>query len=171
VSEPLWAPWRMEYVLSKREGGCVFCGHAAADETTFAEEHVLVATEEAFVVLNKYPFAAGHLLVIPRRHAGELETLSAAEHDALFRLTRDAAVRLRRAVSAQGLNIGLNLGKSAGAGIGEHLHVHIVPRWDGDTNFMPVLADVRVMPQHLQQTFRHLYPFFLDIPGRRAKTP
>jgi len=171
MSEPLWAPWRMEYVLAKRDGECVFCAHAEADETLFAEQHVLVATEHAYVVLNKYPFSAGHLLVVPRRHAGELEMLSETEHDALFRLTRDAAIRLRRAVSAQGLNIGVNLGKSAGAGIGEHIHVHIVPRWDGDTNFMPVLADVRVMPQHLQATFRHLHPFFLDIPGRRAKTP
>jgi ATP adenylyltransferase len=161
----------MEYILSKKEGGCIFCGYAQADESQFAEDGVLVANEEAYVVLNKYPFAAGHLLVVPRRHAGELEALSEPEHDALFRLTREAAIRLKRAVSAQGLNIGLNLGKSAGAGIGEHLHAHIVPRWDGDTNFMPVLADVRVMPQHLQATFRHLYPFFLDIPGRRAKNP
>jgi ATP adenylyltransferase len=161
----------MEYILSKKEGGCIFCTHAEADETVFAQEHVLVATDHALVLLNKFPFAAGHLLVIPRRHAGALETLSDVEYDALFRLTRDASTRLRRAVSAQGLNVGLNLGKSAGGSIGEHLHVHIVPRWDGDTNFMPVIADVRVMPQHLQTTFRHLYPFFLDIPGRRAKTP
>jgi ATP adenylyltransferase len=161
----------MEYILSKKEGACIFCTHAEADETVFAQEHVLVATDHALVLLNKYPFAAGHLLVIPRRHAGELETLSDVEYDALFRLTRDASTRLRRAVSAHGLNVGLNLGKSAGGSIGEHLHVHIVPRWDGDTNFMPVLADVRVMPQHLHTTFRHLYPFFLDIPGRRAKTP
>jgi ATP adenylyltransferase len=161
----------MEYILSKKEGGCIFCTYAEADEVVFAREHVLVATDEAFVLLNKYPFAAGHLLVVPRRHVGELELLSDVEHDALFRLTRDAATRLRRAVSCQGLNVGLNLGKSAGASLGEHLHVHIVPRWDGDTNFMPVLADVRVMPQHLQATFQHLYPFFLDIPGRRAGRP
>jgi ATP adenylyltransferase len=159
----------MEYILSKKEGGCIFCAYAAADPTTFAEEYVLVATEHAYVVLNKYPFAAGHLLVVPRRHEGELELLTDAEHDALFRLTRSAASRLRRAVSAQGLNVGINLGKAAGAGIGEHLHVHIVPRWEGDTNFMPVLADVRVMPQHLAATFHHLYPFFVDIPGHRAK--
>jgi ATP adenylyltransferase len=160
----------MEYILSKKEGGCIFCAYAAADPTMFAEEHVLVATEHAYVVLNKYPFAAGHLLVVPRRHEGELEMLTDVEHDALFRLTRGAASRLRRAVSAQGLNVGINLGKAAGAGIGEHLHVHIVPRWEGDTNFMPVLADVRVMPQHLAATFRHLHPFFVDIPGHRAKT-
>ena len=94
MSEPLWAPWRMEYILSKKEGGCIFCTHAEADETVFAQEHVLVATDHALVLLNKYPFAAGHLLVIPRRHAGELETLSDVEFDALFRLTRDASTRL-----------------------------------------------------------------------------
>lgn len=161
----------MDYILHKKGGECIFCAYATAEESTFSEQHVLVATEHAYVVLNKYPFAAGHLLVVPRRHVGELENLDGDEFDALFRLTREAASRLKRAVSAQGLNVGVNLGKSAGAGIGEHIHVHIVPRWEGDTNFMPVLADVRVMPQHLTSTFRHLHPFFLDIPGRRAKTP
>jgi ATP adenylyltransferase len=161
----------MEYILAKKEGGCIFCDYAAADESTFVEANVLLATDDAYVMLNRYPFAAGHLLVVPRRHEAELDGLDGREHDALFRLVRDAASRLRRAVSAQGLNVGLNLGKEAGAGIGEHLHVHIVPRWEGDTNFMPVVADVRVMPQHLGATFRHLYPFFADIPGRRAKAP
>jgi ATP adenylyltransferase len=161
----------MEYVLAKKEGGCVFCAYARADESSFAEDHVLLANDDAYVVLNRYPFAAGHLLVVPRCHEGELENLGEREHDALFQLVRDAAMRLRKAVSAQGVNIGLNLGKAAGAGIGEHLHVHIVPRWDGDTNFMPVVADVRVMPQHLGATFRHLHPFFADLPGRRAKAP
>jgi ATP adenylyltransferase len=161
----------MEYILSKKQGGCIFCEYASADESTFAEAKILVATDEAYVVLNRYPFAAGHLLVVPRRHQAELDDLDEREHDALFRLVRDATSRLRKAVSAQGVNVGLNLGKAAGAGIGEHLHVHLVPRWDGDTNFMPVVADVRVMPQHLGATFRHLYPFFADIPGRRAKAP
>jgi ATP adenylyltransferase len=159
----------MEYILSKKESGCIFCDYAITDESAFPDAHILVANEEAYVVLNRYPFAAGHLLIVPRRHEAELENLTDQEHDALFRLTRDAASRLKKAVSAQGVNIGLNLGKAAGAGIGEHLHVHVVPRWEGDTNFMPVVADVRVMPQHLAATFRHLSPFFADIPGHRAK--
>jgi ATP adenylyltransferase len=159
----------MEYILSKKEGGCIFCDYAALDASRFADDHVLVATEDAYVVLNRYPFAAGHLLVVPRRHEAELESLSEREHDALFRLTRDAASRLKKAVSAQGINVGVNLGKAAGAGIGEHLHVHVVPRWEGDSNFMPVVADVRVMPQHLAATFHHLLPFFADVPGRLAK--
>jgi len=159
----------MEYVLSKKQGGCIFCAYASTDESQMAEALVLVATEQAYVVLNKYPFAAGHLLVVPRRHLAGLEDLTEAEHDALFRLTRDAVTRLKKAVSAQGVNVGLNLGPAAGAGIAEHLHVHIVPRWEGDTNFMPVVADLRIMPQHLSATFKHLHPFFADIPGRRAE--
>jgi len=159
----------MEYILAKREGGCIFCSYAQTDESMFADALVLVATEHAYVVLNRYPFAAGHLLVVPTRHEAELENLTEEEHDALFRLTRDAAQRLKRSVSAQGINVGINLGKAAGAGLGEHVHVHVVPRWEGDTNFMPVVADVRVMPQYLGATFRHLHPFFGDIPGRRAK--
>jgi ATP adenylyltransferase len=161
----------MEYVLSKKEGGCIFCQYAAADEPGFAEAGILVANDHAYVVLNRYPFAAGHLLVVPRRHQAELDDLDDREHDALFRLVRDATSRLRKAVSAEGVNVGINLGKAAGAGIGEHLHIHVVPRWEGDTNFMPVVADVRVMPQHLAATYHHLYPFFADIPGRRAKAP
>src|SRR5689334_6102805 len=159
----------MEYILAKKEGGCIFCDYARAEESAFPEALILVATDDSYVMLNRYPFAAGHLLVVPKRHEAELHDLTEHEHDALFRLVREAATRLRRAVSAQGVNVGINLGKAAGAGIGEHLHVHIVPRWDGDTNFMPVVADVRVMPQHLGATLRHLYPFFADIPGRRAR--
>jgi ATP adenylyltransferase len=171
VNEPLWAPWRMEYILSPKASGCVFCAYAKADENAFAESHILVATEHAFVVLNKYPFAAGHILVVPMRHEAALDALSEEEADGLFRLTRAATTCLCRAVSPGGLNVGINLGRAAGAGIAEHLHAHIVPRWDGDTNFMPVIADVRVMPEHLAATFRHLYPSFLSIPGRHAKEP
>jgi ATP adenylyltransferase len=171
VSDVLWAPWRMDYILSPKEGGCVFCAYAHEEERAFAESHILVATDHAFVVLNKYPFAAAHLLVVPTRHEASLENLSDDEADGLFRVTRVAAACLRRAVSPGGLNIGLNLGRAAGAGIAEHLHAHIVPRWEGDTNFMPVVADVRVMPQYLAATFRHLYPFFASIKGRRAKEP
>src|SRR6478672_4042191 len=122
----------MEYILSDRKAtGCIFCAYANVEENAMRDSLVLVATEHAYIILNRYPFAAGHLLVVPRRHAGALDELSGDEHDAMFRLTRDAAARLKRAVGAQGLNIGINLGRSAGAGIAEHLHVHVVPRWDG----------------------------------------
>jgi ATP adenylyltransferase len=171
VSDVIWAPWRMDYILAPKAGGCVFCEYAKADESAFAESTILVATEHTFVVLNKYPFAAGHLLVVPMRHQSALEQLTDEEADDLFRLTRAATAALKRAVAPGGLNVGLNLGRAAGAGIAEHLHAHIVPRWDGDTNFMPVIADVRVMPQNLAATYRHLYPFFAGIQGRRAREP
>jgi ATP adenylyltransferase len=167
VSDPLWAPWRMEYILSKKEGGCVFCAYAKAADHALADAHVLAATAHAYVVLNRYPFAAGHLLVIPNRHESTLERLPLEEYEALMRLAREAAIRLRSAVGCQGMNVGINLGQAAGAGIAEHLHVHVVPRWEGDTNFMPVIADVRVMPQHLTATYQHLITYFRDLPGSR----
>ena len=167
VSEPIWAPWRMEWILGKKDRSrCVFCEMSAASEELHRELLVLHAGAHAFVVLNRYPFASGHLMVVPHVHAGDLGELDGAVHDATFRLVREAAARLRAAVRAEGLNVGINLGEAAGAGIAEHLHVHVVPRWNGDTNFMPVLADVRVMPQHLDDTWRHLRPFFADLPGR-----
>lgn len=164
MASPIWAPWRMEYILGpKTDGGCIFC--AFPERNRHAEDLVLCTTNEAFVCLNKYPFAAGHLLVVPRRHAGDFGDLGEEESDALFRLLRATVARLRRATNAQGINVGFNLGKAAGAGIAEHLHAHVVPRWDGDTNFMPVLADVRVMPEHLKDTYQRLAPHFQDLAG------
>jgi ATP adenylyltransferase len=161
----------MEYILSDKKGQpCPFCAYASAPESELRKSLVLVAAAHAFVVLNRYPFVAGHLLVVSNRHVSDIQDLSEAEHDALFRLVRDTAKRLSLAVRCQGVNIGINLGPVAGAGIAEHLHVHIVPRWSGDTNFMPVIADVRVMPQHLDATFERLAPHFADVPGRRAGT-
>jgi ATP adenylyltransferase len=150
----------MEYILAPKGGACVFCAMADADPARMRENLVLCVTEAAFVVLNRYPFTAGHLLVLPKRHVPDLSSLPDDEHDALFRLVRESAARLTRAVGAQGLNIGMNLGEVAGAGLAEHVHVHIVPRWGGDTNFMPVVADVRVMPQYLTDTYERLAPHF-----------
>lgn len=169
MQQRLWAPWRMEYILAKGgRNACVFCECAKAPEADFRERLILVANEHASVLLNRYPFAAGHLLVVPHQHTAKLDDLSDEVYDALFRLVREASRRLGVAVGATAFNIGLNLGEAAGAGIAEHLHVHIVPRWPGDTNFMPVLADMRVMPQHLDTTFQRLAPHFADLPGRRA---
>lgn len=114
-------------------------------------------------MLNRYPFTAGHLLIVPHRHVDTLEALDAETCNALFTLVREAAIRLRRAVRAEGLNIGFNLGAVAGAGIAEHLHAHVVPRWAGDTNFLPVLADTRVVPQALDETLATLIPFFAEL--------
>lgn len=162
----------MEYILAKKDrSSCIFCEYPSAGEAHLREHLVLVTNDDGAILLNRYPFAAGHLLVVPRAHVASLDALSAESYDALFRLVREAAKRLRAAVGAEGLNIGLNLGEAAGAGLAEHLHVHIVPRWHSDTNFMPVLADVRVMPQYLDDTFQRLYPHFADLPGRRAPSP
>lgn len=164
MSDPLWAPWRIEYILAKkRPGGCVFCVDSGAVESELADRLVVAQTPRALVMLNRFPFAAGHLLVIPRRHASELEDLTGPDHEALFGLVRESVVRLKRALACTGVNVGINLGETAGAGIAEHLHVHIVPRWAGDTNFMPVIADTRVVPQALADTRRHLAGFFADL--------
>lgn len=167
MGNPLWAPWRMDYVLSPKDTiGCIFCGVAQMSEEERRERLVVCVTDRAFVVLNRFPFAAGHLLVVPHAHADGVEGISAEDYDALFWLVRESVVRLREAVRAEGLNVGCNLGAAAGAGIAAHLHVHIVPRWSGDTNFMPVLADTRVVPQTLKATCAHLEPFFTDVRGR-----
>lgn len=167
MGHPLWAPWRMEYILGKKGGSCVFCHVDAADPEELRARLVVCDTSHAFVILNRYPFSASHLLVVPHRHASSLDELSLDDYRALFDLVREATTRLRRAVRPDGINVGINLGAPAGAGIAEHLHVHIVPRWNGDTNFMPVLADTRVIPQALDATLDQLRPFFTDLPGAR----
>ncbi len=167
MSEPLWAPWRMEYVLGpKQRDQCVFCVAASADDAELSRRLVVAATSTTVVMLNRYPFAAGHLLVLPRRHVSDLEDLTEEEHRDLHDTTRSSVRRLKRAVRCEGLNVGMNLGAAAGAGIAEHLHVHVVPRWAGDTNFMPVVGGARVVPQALDETRRHLATHFADLtPG------
>ena len=162
----------MDYILApKGEGPCVFCGIDTAGSAELEARYVVCRGADAFVILNRYPFAAGHLLVIPYGHHGELEALSAEAYDGLFRLARAASERLRAALRPQGMNLGMNLGTVAGAGVAEHLHVHLVPRWGGDTNFMPVLADTRVIPQALEETLRVLRPHFADLDvGPRARS-
>jgi ATP adenylyltransferase len=165
MAERLWAPWRMEYILGPKGGPCIFCDFASAPRETYREKLILLVQPLALVCLNKYPFAAAHLLVAPRAHAADVADLPPEDYDATMRLVRDAVVRLRRATHAEGVNVGINLGRAAGAGIEEHLHAHAVPRWSGDSNFMPVVADVRVMPEHLDQTWQRLVPYFADLPG------
>ncbi len=155
----------MEYILATKQGACIFCDFATAAPAAFREKLVLLVQPGALVCLNRYPFAAGHLLVAPRRHVSALGELPPEEYDAVMRLVRDVATRLHHATGAEGLNVGLNLGKAAGAGIADHLHAHVVPRWNGDVNFMPALADVRVMPEHLDATWVRLAPLLADLPG------
>jgi ATP adenylyltransferase len=150
----LWAPWRLEYIQSADEQeGCVFCrAHGLGD----ADGLVVHRGERAFVVLNKYPYASGHLMIAPVRHVGSLGELEKAEALEVHELAATAVELLTSSLGAQGFNLGWNLGRIAGAGVVDHVHEHVVPRWAGDTNFMPVLADVKVMPEALEATRRKL---------------
>lgn len=162
--KPLWAPWRMEYILgADRPEGCIFCDKPAAGPEHHRENLILVTRPRAFVMMNRYPYTNGHLLVAPRTHVPLPTDLEAEDHDALWALVRDAVGALRRSLHPEGLNVGINLGRCAGAGIEPHLHVHVVPRWSGDTNFMPVIGDLRVVPEYLHETYARLLPQFAGL--------
>jgi ATP adenylyltransferase len=156
--ERLWSPWRMEYIEAARDDatdeGCPFCALADGDERTLAR------TELAFVTLAKYPYNPGHLLILPARHTGDVEDVTPPEHAAIAVLLQRSIRALRSTSEPGGFNVGLNLGRTAGAGIPDHLHWHVVPRWGGDTNFMPVVGQTRVLPQLLEDTFAKLKPAF-----------
>lgn len=154
----LWAPWRMEYIAGLTDAeptGCFLCRYCAAPAED-REHHVLWRTERTLVLLNRYPYTSGHLLVAPAAHVPVLDQLPEATLAELTLKLRDAARVLTEALRPQGLNIGMNLGRCAGAGLPDHLHWHIVPRWSGDTNFMPVIGDVRVIPESIAQTAEKL---------------
>jgi ATP adenylyltransferase len=152
--ERLWAPWRLEYVQhADEQGGCVFCTAAGGDDQ---EGLVVHRGERAFALLNRYPYSSGHLMVAPYRHGSGFDSLDEVEALEVHRLAVQAIEALQSVYSPDGFNVGWNLGRIAGAGIVDHGHVHVVPRWSGDTNFMPVLADVRVIPEHLTETRRRL---------------
>jgi ATP adenylyltransferase len=153
VPKPLWAPWRLEYVQQADElDRCIFCE---------PEEELLVHRgPQALIVLNKYPYSSGHLLVAPHRHLGDFGLLSDEEALAVHRLAAQGVEALRAEYAPHGHNLGWNLGRVAGAGIEDHVHLHVVPRWNGDTSFMPVLADVKVLPEALERTAERLRPHF-----------
>ena len=152
--ERIWAPWRIEYVLMEKPERCIFCEKPG--ENKDARNYILYRGEKNFIIMNSYPYNPGHLLVTPYRHVGNLEELTEEERNEHFELVSRSIIALREAFNPAGFNIGSNLGKVAGAGIDDHFHSHIVPRWQGDTNFMPVLADVRVLPQALADTYQAL---------------
>jgi ATP adenylyltransferase len=146
----LWAPWRLEYIKSADEdSGCVFCAAVEGDD---AAGLVLSRGEQTIALLNKYPYASGHFMVAPVRHVGEFGDLMEDEVLELHRMASSGMGALAQIYSPQGYNAGWNLGRIAGAGIVDHVHLHVVPRWAGDTNFMPVLADTKVLPEHLEET-------------------
>ncbi|MCP4368922.1 MAG: HIT domain-containing protein [Deltaproteobacteria bacterium] len=151
----VWAPWRIEYILSEKEESCIFC-----DALSNKDELTLFKGEITMAMMNKYPYINGHILVAPVRHLSSLDELNNEEMKSLL-ITVDKSVGIiKKAMNPDGFNVGLNLGKVAGAGVEEHLHFHIVPRWFGDTNALTVFADVRVIPEHLQTTYTNLKVYF-----------
>jgi ATP adenylyltransferase len=160
MSETLWAPWRMEYILSQKPDGCVFCQAAEQTSGTDDDNYVVHRGTSAFIIMNRFPYTHAHLLVVPNKHADRLEQLSDAARRELMDLWVVAQRLVIETFHPQGVNLGMNLGQAAGAGIESHLHAHIVPRWSGDTNFMPMLADTRVMPEHIAQTHQKLKSVF-----------
>ena len=152
--EQIWAPWRLQYIQqADAQEGCVFCNALAAGDE---ESLVIRRGERAFVLLNRFPYTAGHLMVAPVRHVGEFGELDGDEALEVHRFAAVAIGALAAVMAPHGYNLGWNLGRVAGAGVTDHVHQHVVPRWNGDTNFMPVLADVKVIPEFLADTRRKL---------------
>ena len=154
----VWAPWRISYILSKKQKGCIFCIKKTSGYKK--RNYILAESKHSFVILNKYPYTAGHLMVVPKKHIPDLESLKDEELTDFFTLVRSASIALKKAIKPEGLNIGANLGKAAGAGIEAHLHFHIVARWDGDHNFMPIIGDTMVIPEQIKKTYEKLLPYF-----------
>ena len=160
----LWAPWRMAYINEDaKDAGCIFSSLYRQDDQRAAL--VLAQTNHSVVMMNKYPYNNGHLLLAPKRHENNPDKLPSEEFIDLNEALRRSIEIVRSAFHPGGINLGMNLGKCAGAGIEDHLHWHIVPRWEGDVNFMPVIAETRVMPQHLLDSYDRLQPFFRELVG------
>ena len=154
----MWAPWRMDYILADKDDRCVFC-----DALGQKDDLTLYKGDTTLVVMNKFPYINGHLLAAPVRHVAGLDELDPDEaRDLLITVDRSVAI-LKQVMAPEGFNVGLNLGRVAGAGVEQHLHFHIVPRWSGDVNALTVFADVRVIPEHLQQTYNNLKPCFDEL--------
>lgn len=151
IMKQLWAPWRMDFIERDKPSGCVFCLAAASKND---KENLVVHREkDCFVILNKYPYNNGHLMIVPYLHTNDFSRMPKAIAGAMVELAQSCISRLENFYAPGGFNLGMNLGEAAGAGIRDHLHLHIVPRWIGDTNFMPVLADTKSMPQHLYRSY------------------
>ena len=163
----LWSPWRLEYVTSgEAKTGCVFCLSADTPRPPDSDSLIVFKGSTSYVILNLYPYNNGHVMVVPYRHVATLGGLTAAELQEIGVLTQRAEAALTEAYQPHGLNIGINLGKSAGAGILEHLHVHVVPRWSGDTNFMTTVGEMRVLPEELGASAARLRPIFQNLSSR-----
>ncbi len=154
----IWAPWRMQYILSPKPPGCIFCEMLREDSDR--DNLILKRWDNTFVVMNRFPYTNGHLLVLPYTHVSSLEGLTPALIGEMMELTQYSVDCINRAFRPDGFNVGINLGKVAGAGIEEHLHIHVVPRWAGDVSFMTIQDEVRVISEHLLDTFDKLHRVF-----------
>jgi len=159
--EHLWAPWRMDYIRSKKGQGCIFCVPLSTEGDS--QKLILYRGQNSVMIMNRFPYSCGHLMVAPLRHTGDLEGLPPEELGDLLTVMKKAVSLLKRAFSPQGFNIGMNIGQVAGAGIVDHLHIHVVPRWSGDTNFMPIIADTIVVPEYLETTYHKLISVLEDM--------
>ncbi len=156
----LWAPWRIDYVAGEKPEGCILC--QKLQQETDENNYILYRGEHSFIILNTFPYNSGHLMVVPHNHVGRLVDLSPAQIAEMMQLTQVCIQVLREALSADGINLGMNIGAAAGAGIDDHVHMHIVPRWQGDTNYMTVMAQTRVVPQSLTETAQQLRPLIVQ---------
>ncbi len=154
----VWAPWRIQYILGKKGKSCFLCIRKSKG---YRRRHLILAeTDHSHVLLNKYPYTSGHLMVVTRRHVADLSGMTDEELTDFFKLVRFSVNAMKKALKPDGVNIGANLGKAAGAGADDHFHFHVVARWNGDNNFMPVIGDTMVMPEHLEKTYDRLEPYF-----------
>jgi len=162
MTERLWSPWRMAYIRGGvNDGdGCIFCDLPAEGTDRDEANHLLARGELTFVLLNAFPYNPGHLMVAPYRHVGRYGELTAGELAEMMAFAGTAIGALEEGSGAHGFNLGMNLGQVAGAGIADHLHLHLVPRWGGDTNFMPIVGQTKVLPELLDETYRRLRPRF-----------
>ena len=169
----IWAPWRIQYILGEKEHGCFFCQKAKEIEDD-RRNFVLIRSRHAYALMNIYPYNNGHLMVAPYAHVSSLTALDHAQLHDIFQLSQFCEQVLNQTLCPEGFNIGINLGKVAGAGVEDHLHVHIVPRWNGDTNYMTTVSQTRIIPQDLEELYDLLRPVFLRGPrateGSRANS-
>lgn len=160
----IWAPWRMEYILNENpEAGCIFCNRIGRNEDQ--KDLILFRGSTAFVIMNKFPYNNGHLMVVPNRHIANPTNLDEREMVELFRLLNLSIRVLNQTMNPHGFNVGMNLGRVAGAGVEDHLHFHIVPRWNGDTNFMPVISETKVISESLEKSYEKLKDVFEKLSG------
>jgi ATP adenylyltransferase len=166
MNEMIYAPWRTEFILGEREKGCVFC--TRYKRKTDADDFILHRGRHNFILMNLYPYNSGHVMIIPNRHLSTLAGMRPAERAEMMELAMECEVIIKDRLKPQGLNMGFNFGAAGGAGIRDHLHLHVVPRWIGDTNFMPALFDTRVNPVNLRLTYETLLPGFRKL-SRKMK--